>query len=374
MPASVYRRPFRLLPNRVWRTYTGGTFLDRIDGKPNPKDDHWPEDWIGSAVRASNPARPGEPIPDEGLSMAEACDGRVLPMTTVLEDDPEAALGAAHVAAFGATPRLLVKFIDSAVRLSIQAHPSVAWAKQHLGVPSGKTEAWWILETRSPDAWVLAGFQRPPSREAWRRMIAEQDPAMGNCFDPIPVAPGDILLIEGGLPHAIGPGITLLEIQEPTDFVVQCEYADKSLVVPESVRTLGLGAGRVVDMFDFTAYAPATVKERFGPRPEIITASDGGRETALLAAPQTRLLEVRRIEVAGSFAPAFDGRSSILVVLDGEGSLTVDGETMALTPWTRLFLPAAIDAATLQGNLTLARCLPPRPPANGSTKETAPHA
>lgn len=361
--AAIYHRPFRLLPNRVWRTYKGGAFLDRISGEAEPRDDHWPEDWIGSAVRAVNRARPGEPVPDEGLSMAEACDGQVLPMPAVLEGDPETALGKAHVAAFGVTPRLLVKFIDSAVRLSIQAHPSVAWAKDRLGAASGKTEAWWILETRRPDAWVLAGFQRPPGREAWRRMIAEQDPAMIDCFDPIPVAAGDILLIEGGLPHAIGPGITLLEIQEPTDFVVQCEYADKTLNVPEAARTLGLGAGRVVDMFDFTAYAPAIVKQRFGPRPAVIAETAGGRETALLTAPQTRLLEVRRLEVNGRFEPAFDGRYSILVALAGEGTLTVDGDAIPIKPWTRLFLPAAIRAARLDGRMTLARCLPPRPAA-----------
>ncbi len=362
MTAAVHRRPFRLLPNRVWRTYQGGAFLDRIEGKPDPKDGNHPEDWIGSAVSALNPARPGPAVPGEGLSIAEACDGRRLPMTAVLADDPEAALGADHVVAFGVKPQLLVKFIDSAVRLSIQAHPSVAWAKANLGAASGKTEAWWILETRRPDAWVLAGFQRPPGRDTWRRMIAEQDSeAMMACFDPIRVAPGDILLIEGGLPHAIGPGLTLVEIQEPTDFVVQCEYADKTLKVSESARTMGLGAERVVDMFDFTAYAPAEVKARFGARPVVIAEAEGGREEALLAAPRTRLLEARRIQVSGTFAPTFDGRYSILIVLEGEGTLTVGGEATALKPWTRLFLPAAIEQGQLAGCMTLARCLPPRP-------------
>jgi len=362
MPPSIHRRPFRLLPNRVWRTYQGGAFLDRIEGRPAPRDGNQPEDWIGSAVMASNPARPGPAIPGEGLSIAEACDGRRLPMTAVLADDPEAALGAAHVAAFGVKPQLLVKFIDSAVRLSIQAHPSVAWAKARLGAASGKTEAWWILETRRPDAWVLAGFQRPPAADAWRRMIAEQDTdAMMDCFDPVPVAPGDILLIGGGLPHAIGPGITLLEIQEPTDFVVQCEYADKTLKVSESARTMGLGAERVVDMFDFTAYTPAEVKARFGADPAVIAESEGGREEALLAAPRTDLLEVRRLTATGTFAPAFDGRYSVFVVLAGEGTLTVEGDAVPLKPWSRLFLPAAIDKASLEGRMALARCLPPKP-------------
>lgn len=361
MTVSVFARPFRLLPNRVWRTYTGGAFLDRIEGRPDPADGHHPEDWIGSAVAASNPARPGPPVPGEGISIAEAFDGRRMTMPEVLAGDPQAALGAAHVKAYGVKSQLLVKFIDSAVRLSIQAHPSVAWAKARLGVSSGKTEAWWILETRRPDAWVLAGFQRPPDRDDWRRMIAEQDSeAMMECFDPIPVERGDILLIEGGLPHAIGPGLTLVEIQEPTDFVVQCEYADKSLKVPEAARTLGLGAEKVVDLFNFTAYAPKEVKSRFGASPALIAEAEGGREEVLLAAPRTRLLEVRRISVNGRFAPAFDGRYSILIVLDGEGRLTVGGDVVPLRPWTRLFLPAAIEAATLEGRMMLARCLPPK--------------
>ena len=362
MEDSVYRRPFELLPNRVWRTYSGGAFLDRIEGRKNPQDGSLPEDWVGSAVRASNPARKGDPVPDEGLCMARAFDGRTLPMTVVLDDAPAAALGAKHVAAFGVRPELLVKIIDSAVRLSIQAHPTAAWAQANLNAPSGKTEAWWIIETRAPDAWVLAGFQRPPSVADWRRMMADQDSeAMLKCFDPVPVAPGDILLIEGGLPHAIGPGITLVEIQEPTDFVVHCEFMDKTLNIPEKARTMGLGVEKAVDLFDFTAYTPSEVKKRFGPSPSVIAENGGGTEEVLLASPRTEFLEARRIEVNGTFRPVFDGRYSILIVLDGEGALSVDGETTPLKPWTRLFLPAAMERFELEGRLSIARCLPPIP-------------
>ncbi len=363
MTESLYAHPFELLPNRVWRTYTGGAVLDRIEGKAEPADGPLPEDWLGSAVAASNPARGGDPIPNEGLCTARAADGSVLLMTKVLANDPEAALGAAHVAAFGVAPALLVKFIDSAVRLSIQAHPSIPWAAERLGVARGKTEAWWILDTREAESWVLAGFQRPPEPEAWRRMIAEQDSeAMLACFDPVPVAAGDLILIEGGLPHAIGPGITMIEIQEPSDFVVHCEFADKSLKVSDEARTMGLGVDAVVDMFDYTAYTPDEVKERFGPSPSVVRETEGGRETALLGPPRTALLEARRIEVDGDFEPAFDGRYSIVVVLDGEGVLETGGRQTALKPWTRLFLPAAIDAARITGRLTLARALPPKPP------------
>ena len=43
----------RLPPNRVWRTYSGGLMLDRMEGRASPADGTFPEDWIGSTTRAS---------------------------------------------------------------------------------------------------------------------------------------------------------------------------------------------------------------------------------------------------------------------------------------------------------------------------------
>ncbi|MCB0063125.1 MAG: hypothetical protein KDE19_13465, partial [Caldilineaceae bacterium] len=181
-----YYQPFQLLPNRVWRTYQGGAVLDELAGNPNSTDSHFPEDWVGSATRAVNPGR--EEMLDEGIGRARDAAGHEYSMVELYTSEPELALGAAHVAAYGAQPYLLVKLLDSAMRLHIQAHPSVAWARQHLNANSGKTEAWWILHTRTDDAYVYMGFQRPPTPAAWKAMIDDQDiPAIEGCFDPIPV-------------------------------------------------------------------------------------------------------------------------------------------------------------------------------------------
>lgn len=355
-----YQQPFRLLPNRVWRTYQGGRVLDQIEGKVNPADSHFPEDWVGSATRAINPGR--EHLQDEGIGVAQSADGQHFAMTELLSASPVDALGAAHVAAFGAQPQLLVKLLDSAMRLHIQAHPNVAWARQHLNANSGKTESWWILQTRDDDAYVYLGFQQPPAPPAWKRIVETQDfDAMLACFERIPVAPGDLLLVEGGIPHAIGPGITMVEIQEPTDFVVRCEYAHGGATLPESARTMGLGLQRVLDLFDYTQYPAHEVKTRFGPRPQVLMQTAGGAETALLAAPQTDRLEVRKVECNGDFALQMDGRFSTLIVLKGSGLLHANGVALPLQPWSRIFLPAAVDGAMLSGALTLARCLPPKP-------------
>ena len=354
-----YEQPFELLPNRVWRTYKGGATLNRMEGK-EAEDGHFPEDWVGSSTRAANMGR--EDLPDEGVGRARGVDGVQYSMEELYRGDSEQALGAAHVKAYGAQPYLLVKLLDAAMRLHIQAHPSVAWAQKHLGANNGKTEAWWILGARQQEAWVYMGFQHSPTPAQWQRIVAEQDlAAMEACFEQVPVIAGDVLLVEGGVPHAIGPGVLMVEIQEPTDYVVRCEYAHGGLELPESARTMGLGLDRVLDVFDYTEYSVAEVKARFGPQVSVITEADGGREEVLLGAPQTDRLELRRVECKGEMSLDTDARFSILIVLEGEGRLRVGERELALKPWSRVFLPACLADVELQGELRVARCLPPKP-------------
>lgn len=369
MSAIDYCQPFELLPNRVWRSYLGGKLLDEMEGKPAPTDSHFPEDWIGSATRAINPGR--EHVENEGIGVARGQDGRLVDMREFYQTDPVAALGKAHVRAFGPHPRLLVKLLDSAVRLQLQAHPTVEWARKHLHDDNGKTEAWLFLASRIAAPWVYFGFQRPPSPAEWRRILLEQDlPAMHACFDRIPVAPGDSLLVEGGIPHAIGEGLLLVEVQEPTDWVVRCEFSTANgLRLPDSATTMGRGVDGVLDLFDYTACPLEAIRRRFGPRPRITAETPGGGvEEALLEAPQTSRLEARRLAVRGAFAPPCDGRFSILIVVEGEGLLRAAGRAMPLPRWSRALLPAALDGFEIEGDLKAFRCLPPLPEKKLATK------
>ncbi|MCU0857910.1 MAG: hypothetical protein MUC65_05850 [Pontiellaceae bacterium] len=79
-----------LEPNRVWRTYPGGKKLDIMEGKVNPQDAHFPEDWIGSTTRAVNKGR--EDIV-EGLSKV-TIDGETLTLKELCEKYPDITLGA----------------------------------------------------------------------------------------------------------------------------------------------------------------------------------------------------------------------------------------------------------------------------------------
>ena len=138
-------RPERLTPTRVYRFYQGGLLIDRLRGEPERDTDH-PEDWVGSVTAANNP---GRDEPEAGLS--RLAGGGVL--RDAIATDPEGWLGPAAAAG---TTGVLVKLLDAAQRLPVHAHPSRAFAAEHLGSPFGKTEAWIVLATREEhaDVWI----------------------------------------------------------------------------------------------------------------------------------------------------------------------------------------------------------------------------
>lgn len=105
---------------------------------------------------------------------------------------------------------LLIKLIDSARSLSIQVHPSDEYALKHEN-SLGKTEMWIILDAKE-GSYINLGFNQDIKKEDFPELI--KDDSIQSCLNKIYVKPGDIYLIKPGTIHAIGEGITLLEIQE----------------------------------------------------------------------------------------------------------------------------------------------------------------
>ncbi len=163
-----------LSPNRVWRTYLGGMRLDQMEGAENPEDTHFPEDWIGSTTRAVNKGR--EHLTEEGLSKV-SLDDKTITLKQLCEEQPEFMLGVKHFRKYGANTQFLLKFLDSSIRLHLQCHPTIPFAQKHLNSNSGKTEAYVILSIREGvnDPYIYLGFQHPPAKEDFKRMIEEQD-------------------------------------------------------------------------------------------------------------------------------------------------------------------------------------------------------
>lgn len=128
---------------------------------------------------------------------------------------------------------LLVKYLFTAERLSIQVHPDDAAARAR-GLPHGKDEAWFVLDAE-PGAAIGLGLTRDVTREALR--AAALDGGIEALLDWRPVARGDVFYSPAGTVHAIGGGIALIEIQQNLDLTYRLyDYGrPRALHVEEAV-------------------------------------------------------------------------------------------------------------------------------------------
>lgn len=282
-----------LSPNRVWRTYPGGKTLDQLEGKPTAEDSHFAEDWIASTTRAVNKGR--EEF-EEGYSKVKVNDEEYL-LKDLMQRYPSEMLGESHYKKYGANTQFLLKFLDSAIRLHIQAHPTIAFSQKHLNSNSGKTEAYVILHIREEvsDPYIYLGFQHPVSKDDFKQAVMNQDSEkILSCFEKIYIQPGDVFIVPGGLPHAIGEGVFMIEIMEPTDFVVRLEFERGGYVLPEEARFMGRGVDFAMDMIEFKPLPVEQVKQQYFSKPVLASKENNFEEWVLIGKEQTLCFSVRR--------------------------------------------------------------------------------
>jgi mannose-6-phosphate isomerase len=292
----------KLRPNRVRRSYLGGSRIDVFCGLPeepfNPPGTAQPrpEDWLASTTQAFNGT---EEIEGEGLGRLE--DGRLV------RD------------AVGALP-ILVKLLDSDERLVVQAHPTVPCARRLFHSPVGKTECWYVLPGTAPDACVHLGFKPGITRAAWETAVTSPAGAgdVTAFLHRVPVAPGDFVFVDGGVPHAIGGGCFLVELQEPSDLMVVAErFTPSGRRIPDAKMHGGAGWER---MFDVYEYEGRSYEETCGAcvrRGNDAGAADAAR---LVCGPEfTDKFKMWRL--SGGGAVPLDGAKAVVVVTGGEGRL-----------------------------------------------------
>lgn len=102
-------------------------------------------------------------------------------------------------------PSLLVKYLFTGEKLSVQVHP---------GGEGGKEECWLVIAAE-PGAALGIGFREPLSSEAMRK--AALDGSIEELLEWFPVAPGDFFYIPAGTVHAVGAGVSLIEVQQTSE-------------------------------------------------------------------------------------------------------------------------------------------------------------
>ena len=190
---------------------------------------------------------------------------------------------------------LLVKYIFTSEKLSVQVHPSDAQAPAG---HRGKEECWLVLAAE-PDATLAIGFNAPIGPEAMR--AAALDGSIEQLLAWYPATPGDFFYIPAGTVHAIGPGLSLIEIQQNSDITYRLfDYGRP--------RELHLDAG--VKVAQGAPHDPANRRHMLGCgevelvdgphfRLDRIDGAPGGATAARYQGPLLVLPLDRPLEVAG---------------------------------------------------------------------------
>lgn len=335
-------KPVALSPNQPRQFYRGGRAIAEFrTGDAGRAEEFGPEDWVASATTLFGQ--------HAGLS--------VLPDGTALRDaiaaDPVGYLGSAHTAVYESSPALLVKLLDAGERLPVHVHPDRAFAQQHLNCRFGKTEAWLVIGTSASDAAVYVGFKESVDQSALDAWVQEQRSDMLlETLNRIPVQRGDTVLIPAGTPHAIGAGVFIIELQEPTDFSVMLEWEAFGLA-GRADEQLGLPSATALSCLDRSGWSHPRLASCLTSG---ALAGDHGIRSVLPAMADPFF---RAVQVVIDDSVTLEPQYGVLIVLDGDGELRGGFEPLQIRRGDTVLVPHAAGEVQLRGDLSVVRCLPP---------------
>jgi mannose-6-phosphate isomerase len=283
--------------------------------------------------------RPAEPVGEAWLTgpqcLIETGNQQGRTLNEVAAAYPDALLGP-HRNEVGDYP-LLIKILFPHEKLSVQVHPDDALAQQ-IGQPRGKTECWYVLHAE-PGAALELGLKPGSTVEAMRQAIT--DHTLEGMLQQVPVSEGDMVFVDAGTVHAIGPGLVLLETQQTSDITYRLyDY------------------GRPRELHIDRGLAATRLQTKAG---KIAPKADGAR-TRLI---QQKYFTVDRIDIDArnpfhSEPPAQVPHS--LVAIEGSAVLHTNGsEPVDLIPGRAVIVPASIASYQLQtsGTAAVIRAQPP---------------
>jgi mannose-6-phosphate isomerase len=352
MSGAATSCPHRLGPNKVPVYYSGGAGIDRFRGEPGAAG---PEDWVGSVTPF-----PANLLPagaDRSIGVSRLGDGGLLDVA--VRADPVGWLGPSLAGLYETEPGLLVKLLDAGERLPVHCHPTRAFAQAHLGSRFGKNEGW-IVIAAEPEARIWLGFVREATIGELRHWVDTQDAAaMLAVLNKLEVVAGDVFYVPAGLPHAIGPGVTIVELQEPTSFSILAEHDPFGVNAHDA--TLGLGWEVALSCFDLSATTGAKLQS-LRPAMHTVASVSGGTVSRLFGEEAEPYFQAYRARSVSSL-PLGPAEFRVLVVEQGEGRIAFAGGAVGVKAGETWVVPHGAGQLDAEGALELIVCCPPVSPS-----------
>lgn len=332
-------KPLLLPPNPIQHFYRGGDRIAALRGIEQLTA-FQPEEWIGSTV-----SRFGEP----GVGPALTADG---PLADLVAANSEAWVGVKSAPDSGARHSadvgVLVKLLDARQRLPVHVHPDRAFAASHLDCPYGKTEAWFVLDADPGSSLYLGWTEDVDPAELARRRDAQDSEWMLAHMNRLPASAGMGVLVPAGTAHAIGEGVFVAEVQEPTDFSILLEWSVTTSTREESHLDLGFDAAMAaVSHARLAGDALAALICHAGdPQP--------GPERMLPAAGDPFFRLLRGSGAGGTYPASY----AVVIVTSGSGSLRSEAGEVTVASGEAYAVPHAFGPWRVTGDATVLACLP----------------
>ncbi|USN98888.1 MAG: class I mannose-6-phosphate isomerase [Phycisphaeraceae bacterium] len=229
---------------------------------------------------------------------------------------------------------LLLKFLDACEHLSVQVHPSAAYAAAHPGAHL-KTESWYVIEAEpgslpsgEPVApTIFQGLKPGVTAESFEAHICDATVAIDLANEP--AIPGNCHTLPSGTVHALGAGVLVAEVQTPSDttfrvydWVREYERSERELHIKQALACI-----------DFADAGPTPAVDALG----------GGRAAA------TGFYTMDVVLGGSEFEP---GRAVAVMVLAGRGSIEGGTAGVPVGAGTTVLVPAGCGARLVGDGLT----------------------
>ena len=228
---------------------------------------------------------------------------------------------------------LLTKILDADDWLSVQVHPGDAYGLEHEG-ELGKTECWYMIAAEE-GAEIIYGHAAQ-SREELAQMIEKGE--WDALLTHVPVKAGDFFFVPSGTMHAIGKGIMILETQQSSDTTYRVYDFDRK---DDTGNLRELHIQQSIDVM--------TIGEPANSHPDTVMAGN----LSLTTYVSNPFFTVYKWLVDGPVEMKRIAPYSLLSVLDGEGSIAVDGQVYPIKKGSHFILPSDVENWTFDGCLEM---------------------
>lgn len=363
---TVYHHPWMLIPDKL--RSVGGRETDRFRGIVPAKDiPNGAEAWVGSVTRA-NGTTPEHP--NLGCSEVLMPDGTRKYLFELINESPEMALGKNHLDHYGTDLGVLVKLLDAKNTFLLQCHPTKETAGKLWNSKYGKEECWYVISIRDDEPeppYILLGF-----KEGISRKLFEQTYRNGSLEDveklchKIPVYPGESYFIPGGVPHALGPGCFVAEIQEPSDVTAVPITQEELLAFRRRSNPLGkfypedneIYEQRMLNSFHYDGFPLEKILELYKGKEPVFREEGNSYESEIFGTEYTDAFSCTMVRVNGRIRRIDTEDAQIIIILSGKGRIICDKFCMEVKQGNEIFMPASVRNAIFEGNMTAILCNP----------------